>query len=66
MKYVILYLILDAVTGQPIEVGLYDTDVVYTDHAECERAKAGLGPQKPVNGRVRVFACGTEKQVTVL
>lgn len=65
MKFVILYLILDASTGQPLEVGKH-SETVYAELEHCEKARAGIGPQKPIDGRVRVFTCASEKQVTVL
>lgn len=65
MKYVILFLILDTTTGEPLQLGK-QSETVYRTPEECEKAKADIGPQKPVDGKVRVFACGSEKQVTVL
>ena len=64
MKYVILYLILDATTGQPLEVGRHD-NIEYAVLDNCEKAKMRIGPRKPKDGRVRVFSCGGEKQVTI-
>lgn len=64
MKYIILYLLLDATTGQPLEVGRAN-EIEY-EYEDCERAKAAFGPQSPKEGKVRVFVCATEKQITAL
>lgn len=65
MKFVILYLVLDALTGQPLELGK-QSETIYTTLEDCEKAKVGMGPQKPKDGRVLVFSCASEAQVTVL
>ncbi|HEU4600515.1 MAG TPA: hypothetical protein VFS24_01035 [Steroidobacteraceae bacterium] len=65
MSYLIVFLLLDATTGQPLEFGKY-SETSYADYQACEKAKANLGPQKAKDGKVRIFACATEKQVTRL
>lgn len=63
MKFVLLYLLLDAATGQPLEVG-HVNDTVYTTLEDCDHAKSEVGLQKPKDGKILVFSCGTEKQIT--
>lgn len=62
--YVLLFLLLDAATGQPLEAGHVDQKV-YATLEDCDHAKQELSLQKPKDGKVLVFSCGTEKQVTV-
>jgi len=67
MTYIILQLILNSVTGEPISVSAYQPDAApYTSYEDCERAKADIGPQTPVDGLVKVFTCATEKKITQL
>lgn len=58
MKYILLYLVLNSLTGQPLEVGKVNT-LTYNSLEECEKARAQFGPQKAKDGKVRVFACAT-------
>lgn len=64
ITYIILKLILDATTGQPLEVGPIEPVVSYASLDDCERAKSVFGPQKPKDNRVAVYSCATERQVT--
>lgn len=65
MTYVIVYLILDALSGQPLKFGL-ESEVTYPDYVACDRAKSQIGLQVPKDGKVKVLACATEKQITTL
>lgn len=65
ITYIILKLILNATTGQPLEVGPVEPVVMYASLEDCERAKSVFGPQTPRNNRVPVYSCATEKLVTV-
>ena len=65
MKYIILALVLDAVSGEPKELSRYDT-TDYATYEECDQAKSEIGPQSVKDGKVRVFTCATEKQITRL
>lgn len=65
MKYIILYLILDATTGEQLELGEH-SKTVYAALEDCDKAKADIGPERSKDGKVKVYSCASEKQVTVL
>lgn len=71
MKYIILQLILNAVTGEPVAppTQYAPPNAVaesYDSYEACDEAKSNIGPQSAKDGRVLVFACATEKQITQL
>lgn len=63
--YVIFKLVLSAVTGESFGVERY-LDVSFSTYEDCGHYITGLPAEHAVDGRVIVYDCAVEKEVTTL
>ncbi len=64
--YIILQLILNATTGQPLDISRYPHEPFPT-YPACGAYVTSMAPEVPdTDGHVKVYTCATEKEVTTL
>lgn len=68
ITYIILYLVLNSTTGEPLSVHAVSDDgktvTQFESLDDCEKRKMAFGPQIPKDGKVAVYVCATEKEIT--
>lgn len=62
----VLFLVVNMLTGQPVDGGRYD-DKTFSTYEECYTEDLSKIPiQHPKDGKIFLYACGLEKEVTIL